>query len=537
MLEKAFVCPKCQNVFSFSINPDDIVVIIECPRCHKTGRVPLKPRFKQLDFYTLNKPFAFAKIIRDTEERETIYNVIEPPLSYDDKKVLTYLWERLSPKLKMKKKEFSEEGIESYLFEKITDTIKNYRLKLDERSIEKYFYYVKRDSVGYGKIDSLMHDPDLEDISCDGAFSPVFVHHRDYGSIRSNIRFKNEDELSDFVINLADKCGKQVSIANPILDASMPDGSRIQLTLSSEVTTKGSTFTIRKFRADPFTPIDLLRNKTMSAEMLVFFWLLVENNINALYAGSTASGKTTCLNAMSLFIPNDSKIISIEETREINLPHPNWIPAVERSGSGETNTWGMFGEIDMYELMKAALRQNPEYLLVGEIRGKEAYVLFQAMSSGHATYSTVHADSAQSLMHRLEGEPINIPRHMLTDLDVVSLHVTKKLPQGRVRRCKRVVEIVDIDPATNEILINEVFHWDRGSDQFFYSGKSYVLNKICKEKDMTHKQMTQEIKRRTQLLKWMEKNDKRHFKKFARIISHYREYPVDTLKKIGILQK
>ncbi len=535
MVKKAFVCPKCQNVFSFDINPDDIIIIIECPKCHKTGRIPLKPRFKQVDFYTLNKPFAFAKIIKDTKERELLYNVIEPPLSLEDKKVLRYLWERLAPKLKMKKSEFNEEGLESYLFDKITDTIKNYKLKLDQSSIEKYFYYVKRDSLGYGKIDPLMHDPDLEDISCDGAYSPVFVHHREFGSIRSNVRFKNEDQLSDFVIVLADKCGKQINIANPILDASMPDGSRIQLTLSSEVTTKGSTFTIRKFRADPFTPVDLLRNKTMSAEMLVYFWLLVENNINALYAGSTASGKTTSMNAMSLFIPKESKIISIEETREINLPHPNWIPAVERSGSGESNNWGMFGEIDMYDLMKAALRQNPEYLLVGEIRGKEAYVLFQAMSSGHATYSTIHADSTQSLMHRFEGEPINIPRHMLTDLDVVSLHVIKKMDKGRVRRCKRIVEIVDIDPTTNEILVNEVFHWDQGSDQFFYSGKSYVLDRICKEKDMTHDQMTDEIKRRVKLLEWMNKNDVRYFKKFANIVSHYREYPNETLSKIHVL--
>lgn len=535
MGKKVFVCPKCKNIFSFDVNPEDIVLIVECPKCHKTGKVPLNPRFKEIDFYTLKKPFAFAKILKDTIDRELIYNVIEPPLSLDDKKILSYLWEKLSLKLRMKKSEFNEEGLESYLSDKITETIRKYGLKIDTNSFEKYFYYLQRDSIGYGKIDPLLHDPRIEDISCDGAFSPVYIQHRDHGSVKSNIRFENQEELSDFVINLADKCGKQITIANPIIDASMPDGSRVQLTLSSQVTTKGSTFTIRKFRSDPFTPIDLLRNKTMSAEMIVYFWLLIENNINALYAGSTASGKTTTMNAMSLFIPKETKIISIEETREINLPHPNWIPAVERIGSGETNNWGMFGEINMYDLMKAALRQNPEYLIVGEIRGKEAFVLFQAMSSGHATYSTMHADSTQNLMHRFEGEPINIPRHMLTDLDVVSLYVIKKLNKGRVRRCKRIVEIVDIDPSTNEILINEVFHWDQGSDKFFYSGKSFILDRICKEKDMTHDQMTIEIKKRVKLLEWMNKNEITNFKKFSNIVSQYREYPNETLNKIKAL--
>jgi flagellar protein FlaI len=203
-----------------------------------------------------------------------------------------------------------------------------------------------------------------------------------------------------------------------MLDATMPDGSRIQMTLSAEVTTKGSTFTIRKFRSDPITPTDLIEYNTMSPELIAYMWMAVENGINALIAGGTASGKTSTLNALALFIPRESKIVSIEETREINLPHKNWIPGVTRVGFGERIKDRLIGEIDLFDLMKAALRQRPEYILVGEIRGREAYVLFQAMATGHTTYSTVHADSAKSLIHRLEGKPIEIPRALLQSLDI-----------------------------------------------------------------------------------------------------------------------
>jgi flagellar protein FlaI len=350
--------------------------------------------------------------------------------------------------------------------------------------------------------------------------------------LKSNIRFNDEEELSSFVYKLAQKCGKHISIAEPILDSTMPDGSRIQMTLSDEVTARGSTFTIRKFRADPFSPPDLVEFNTMSAEMIAYMWLAVENGINTLFAGGTASGKTTALNALSLFIPRESKIVSIEETREINLPHPNWIPGVSRSGFGEVVANKVIGEIDLYDLMKAALRQRPEYILVGEIRGKEAYVLFQAMATGHATYSTVHADSAQSLIHRLEGKPINIPRVMLQSLDIVSLHVITRVKNMRARRCKQIIEIIDIDPTTKEILTNEVFRWEPVEDKFIYSGKSYVMERIRAEKDMGRDEMTNEIKNRIKVIEWMSKNDIREFKDVAKIVTQYNESPDETIKKI-----
>jgi flagellar protein FlaI len=318
-----------------------------------------------------------------------------------------------------------------------------------------------------------------------------------------------------------------------MLDATMPDGSRIQMTLSKAVTTKGSTFTIRRFRSDPITATDLIMYKTMSPEMVAFMWLAVENGVNALIAGGTASGKTSTLNAISLFIPQESKIVSIEETREINLPHPNWIPGVVRSGFGEVINDKLAGEIDLYDLMKAALRQRPEYILVGEIRGKEAYVLFQAMATGHTTYSTVHADSAQSLIHRLEGKPIEIPRVMLQSLDIVTIQVQAEVGDQRVRRCKQIVEIVDIDPVTKEILTNEVFHWDPIQDRFNYSGKSYVLERIRAQQGMSKEEMMGELKRRVELLEWMKDNNIRAFKDVARMVASYLETPDEIMEKIS----
>ena len=428
--------------------------------------------------------------------------------------------------------ELEIKGEKIYLHEKVDQIIDEYMIDITPEGKKKILYFLDKKFLGLEKIDILMKDPNIEDISCDGTRVPLFVYHRKYGSLKSNVSFDTDEDLSAFVIKLAQKCGKHISIAEPMLDGTMPDGSRIQMTLSTEVTTKGSTFTIRKFKEDPFSPPDLIEFNTMSSEMVAYLWLAIENGINALIAGGTAAGKTSVLNAIALFIPQYSKIVTIEETREINLPHPNWIPGVVRSGFGEVVGNKVVGEIDMYDLMKAALRQRPEYILVGEIRGREAYVLFQAMATGHTTYSTVHADSAQSLIHRLEGKPINIPRIMLQALDIICIQIISRVKNKRARRTKQIIEIIDIDPTTKEILTNEVFRWDPVEDKFIYSGKSYVLERIRAEKDFTREKMIIEIKNRAALLDWMNKNDIREFKKVATLIVKYYESPGEMIEKI-----
>jgi len=487
---------------------------------------------RDLDFYPLNEPYAFARIYFNSENQEREYIVIEPPLNNFEKEKLKFIQDVLIKGLDINLEELEEKGAQQYLRENIDRIIRDYEISLDSNSKEKIFYYVVRDFLGYGKIDALMRDPNIEDISCDGPGIPIFLYHRKYGSLKTNIVFEDEEELSAFVIKLAQKCGKHISIAEPMVDATLPDGSRIQMTLSTEVTTKGSTFTIRKFKADPFTPVDLVEFGTMSAEMVAYMWICVEHGANALFAGGTASGKTTSLNALSLFIPPQSKIVSVEETREINLPHPNWIPGLTRIGFGEVVDNRKVGEIDMYDLVKAALRQRPEYIIVGEIRGKEAYVLFQAMATGHTTYSTIHADSPQSLIHRLEGKPIEIPRIMLQSLDLVLFHASVKVRGKRVRRCKQIVEIIGIDPNTKEVLTNEVFRWIPEKDQFDYSGKSYILERIRGSTGMSREDMDKELRIRTEIINWMIYRGVKSYKEFAKIVSEYYEDPKTLLYKM-----
>jgi flagellar protein FlaI len=488
---------------------------------------------EEIDFYPLREPFSYVEIIREKESLDKRYVLIEVQLTGEEQKFLNFIKETLGG-FAFKTEELEEKGEAKYLNEKVDQIIDDYLLKIDAQSKKKIMFYLEKEFLGLGKLEVLMKDPNIEDISCDGSGVYIFLYHRRFGSLKSNVKFNDEDELTAFVVKLAQKCNKHISIAEPMLDATMPDGSRIQMTLSTEVTTKGSTFTIRKFSEDPFSPPDLIEFNTMSSEMVAYMWLAVENGVNALIAGGTAAGKTSTMNAISLFIPRESKIVSIEETREINLPHPNWIPGVVRSGFGEVVGNKVIGEIDLYDLMKAALRQRPEYILVGEIRGKEAYVLFQAMATGHTTYSTVHADSAQSLIHRLEGKPIEIPRIMLQALDIVCIQVISRVKDKRARRCKQIIEIIDIDPTTKEILTNEVFRWDPIEDKFIYSGKSYILERIRAEKDISREEMISEIKNRASLLEWMNKNNIREFKKVATVVAQYVDNPTEIIKKIKI---
>jgi flagellar protein FlaI len=539
MIKKIAVCPECHSKISCEGDPGQKVTV-KCQNCGKKGIVTFSAHevtidensSVELECYPILEPFAFVKILKDTKSLDKYYKVMEPQLNDEEKGSLNFIEETLIKSIDIRLDELDTQKVEMFLSERIGYIIKDYNLMVDEVLKNKILYYIKRDFVWYGPIDPLMRDPQIEDISCDGSGQPLFLFHRKYGSVKSNIQFSDEDVLSKFVVMLAQKCGKHISIAEPMLDATMPDGSRIQMTLSKAVTAKGSTFTIRRFKADPITATDLIAFKTISSEMAAYLWLAVENGINALIAGGTAAGKTSTLNAICLFIPRESKIVSIEETREINLPHPNWIPGVVRSGFGEVINDKLAGEIDLYDLMKAALRQRPEYILVGEIRGKEAYVLFQAMATGHTTYSTFHADSASSLIHRLEGKPIEIPRVMLQSLDIVTIQVQAELGEKRVRRVKQIVEIVDIDPMTKEILTNEVFRWDPVQDQFFFSGKSYIMERIRSQHGQSKEEMLDELSRRVEILEWMKDNNIRAFKDVARIVSSYIDTPDDVMEKV-----
>jgi flagellar protein FlaI len=483
---------------------------------------PLEERYEQVAFYTIIDGYAYVRIVNDIEAHEQTYNVIEPQLTKEERSALEFIERVITRSIEIPLESMDKKGARDYLLKSFNDTISDYGLNIPPISKKKLFYYIERDFLGHGKINVIMLDPYLEDISCDGPGIFIYIFHRDFASLRTNIIFETADELDLFVMRMAQLAGRAISVTNPMLDATLPDGSRIQLTLRKEVTAKGSTFSIRRFREEPYTPIDLMNLGSANAEIMAYFWLIVQYKKSAIIAGGTAAGKTTTLNAITLFIPMEEKIVSIEDTRELNLPHPNWIPSVQRVGlSGEVVRGKVVGEIDMFDLLKAALRQRPEYILVGEIRGEEASVLFQAMATGHSTYSTFHADSVASLVHRLVHPPINIPHMMMASLNVVSVQKIVLINEKRTRRIIDVTEIVGIDPQTNEILTNELYKWDPATDTHEMVSSSIILREIADMNSMTREEISDEYFNRVKVLKWAQKNNIRHYVKFAELVYDY----------------
>jgi len=400
-----------------------------------------------------------------------------------------------------------------------------------KESKDKIFYHLFREFIGYGPIDIVMKDDGIEDISCDGHHVPIFLYHKKYEAISTNIRFENEEHLNSFVVRLAQICGKQISIYSPIVDGKLPDGSRLQTTLARTVT-KGSTFTIRRFRENPLTPIDLIEFKSLSTDMAAYFWMALENGASVLFCGGTASGKTTALNALSLFIPSSHKIITIEDTREISLPHKNWIADTTRQGfsSSEENKTGK--DIDMFDLIRAALRQRPKVVMVGEVRGKEAYSLFQAMATGHTAYSTIHASTIHTLIQRLENDPISLPRALLTSLDIIVFQNAIDIGEKTVRRMTSVTEVIKLDPDSNQLIFMEPFKWiSKTDDRFENNHSSKVLNNIKAQNNWNDKQLNRELDNRKTILEWMRKKNIRDYIKVGKIVSEYKKHPEVLLKK------
>jgi len=488
---------------------------------------PKDVSYEVREVYPVNEPYAYIRVAYEPTTHEYHYQVLEPRLSRSEQKLLRDIRTKLVEALDVDLRALEEEGARIYLKKGTNKILDDYGIELDPVSKEKVMYYIMREFLGYGKIDPIMRDPGIEDISCDGPGIPIFIYHKKYESVKTNVAFEDEDELDSFIIKVAQICGRHISIADPLMEGTLPDGSRVQLTLGKEITTKGSTFTIRKFRESPFTPPDLVDFNTFPVGAIAYLWLAVENNKSIIFAGGTASGKTSTLNAVALFIPPEMKIISIEDTRELNLPHPNWIPSVTRETAGE-----VAGAIDMYELLRSALRQRPEFLILGEVRGKEASVLFQAMATGHTTFSTMHADSVLSVVHRLENPPINIPRILLKSLDIISIQIQARVGGKRMRRMKTLTEIVGVDSRTGELLTNEVFRWIPSSDEFEYTGRSYVLEDIMKEHTWDEKELMQELKRRQDIIEWMRKKGITHYKDVAKIVVTYYREPEKLMKMV-----
>ncbi|MEM5776997.1 MAG: type II/IV secretion system ATPase subunit [Candidatus Aenigmatarchaeota archaeon] len=521
LLEGVEIPESSFKISSFSIEEEEEKISLTYPL------IPEKP---QKDEPIL----AYAKITWNNEKSRYEYIVVEPELNEELKKIFSKLKDLIEERLDIDFTRLKTDEAKNYLKRQLEDLIKIFGIKITENEKLILEYYIDRDFLGLGKIEPLMHDSEIEDISCDGINIPVFVFHRNpkLGSIATNIVFSDSDELDGTLIRFAQLCGQSISILNPLLDGTLPDGSRIQGTLATDIAKRGSNFTIRKFSKSPYTPTHVLASGTVDVKTLAYLWTVIDYGSSVLLSGGTATGKTTFLNILSLFIRPEMKIVSIEDTNEIVLPHPHWISQVARvpiaSDQGRIK-----GEIDLFDLLRESLRQRPDYIIVGEVRGKEAYVLFQQMATGHYSLATIHAESMEKLIDRLISPPIQLPPSLLESLDIVIFVSATRYKGKFVRRIKSINEIVGFNYSENKPIFKEIITWNSEKDKFEVVNKSSILEKIRKRYGFTQKQITDEIKRRMFVLNWMFENNITDYKDVAKIIESYYKNPTQLLDAIS----
>ncbi|MFC4437289.1 MULTISPECIES: ATPase, T2SS/T4P/T4SS family [Natrialbaceae] len=537
-----------------------------------------KTHFREVERYWVNKPYACVVIFHSEKENEKKYYMIEPYRTEIEAELQEFLSGKLRTAIKYSdegvKEKASEDGRRTVIEEETRKLLKRYDLfektsgsteagllesitslldeddddedsgpsqlegiavrpepalladdpdTMSEYQVEKLLYLLKRNFIGYERIDGIKHDINVEDISVDGYNSPVFVYHSEYEQIISNI-YHGEDELDDFVVKLAQRSGKGISKRLPQVDATLPDGSRAQLTLGKEVSDHGTNYTIRQFKDVPFTPIDLINWNTFSLEEMAFLWLAIENHKSLIFAGGTASGKTTSLNAVSLFIPSSAKIVSIEDTREVELPQRNWIASVTRPSFSDDSQ----GDVDEFDLLEAALRQRPDYIVMGEIRGEEGRTLFQVMSTGHTTYTTFHADSVDEVLKRFTTDPINVSKTMFTALDLVSIQTQTRVQGRKVRRNKSLTEINHYEAEHDEINVQDVYQWQAETDEYLRMGDSNTMEAIQFDRGWSTEKLEEELFKREVIIAYLIKNGLNTYAEVAATVQAFINDP-DTI--------
>jgi flagellar protein FlaI len=472
------------------------------------------------DFYSIKKPYAHVGIMIEKETGKLIYYVIEPMLDEEETKALNFIREIIRNEdvnipLDMLK---DRKSIETYLKKRTREIAKTYKLNLSKDRLNKIIYYIIRDSIGYGKLDVIINDEMVEDISCDGANIPVYVWHRNYESMPTNIIFKTIDELESYVVRLVSISGQQISVARPVAEGMLPEGFRLHALLS-DISRKGPSFTIRKFFVEPLTIIDLVKSGTISPELAGYFWLLIEHKRPIFIAGAMASGKTTLLNTLLSFVRPEMKIVTIEETPELNLVHENWVSLVIRPAY-QTGVQ----EVALFDLLKASLRMRPDYIVVGEVRGEEAYTFFQAIAVGHGGLCTIHADNIDSVIKRLLSKPMEIPPQLIPMINSLVL-------MGRLKRgdtiIRRVLDVEEIEGMSekNEAILNQAFKYNMRDDTIIFTNKSVIIEKIAKFLQIDSSILFEEIRKRASIIEWMANNNLRKKEDVAKVIRTYYTKP------------
>lgn len=387
-----------------------------------------------------------------------------------------------------------------------------------------------RDIIGYGKIDSLIQDDYLEEIMIIGTSKPVFVYHRQHGMMKTNIHYSDENELRDLIDSIARQINRRIDQESPILDGRLMDGSRINATIPP-VSPDGPSLTIRKFRRDPLTIIDLINSKTISLDLAGFLWLCIDGlgvkSANAIISGGTSSGKTTTLNALSAFINPNERIITIEDTLELQIPHEHVIRMETRPANVEGK-----GELTMNDLVKNSLRQRPDRIIVGEVRAGEAITLFTALNTGHSGFGTLHSNDARETITRLTNEPMSVPEIMIQAIDFIIMQNRIYTPSGvSFRRISEVAEVVGMEEGT--VQLNKIFQWNPERDTIDKVGiTSNTLQQIGNLSGKSLIELQDEIENRKLVLKHMINQDIRSVEGVNSVIELYYKDPQKVLSRI-----
>ncbi len=483
-----------------------------------------QPEIKIVEMYSLYEPWVKAVIVENEESGQIMYLVDEVSLTPEERKIFESVLDLLYWSLRPPPPNVDPY---SYFMDEAKRIVFKYRVKLGRTpgvSWAKILYYVEKEIVGFGPIDPLMRDPHIEDISCDGVRKPVFVWHRRYEYVPTNIVFESEEELDAFVIRLAHKAGKHISVAFPILDAILPGGHRLAATYKREVSTGGSTFTIRKFKEEPITIADMIAWNTLSAEVAAYLWMAVEHKMTGLVLGVTGAGKTTTLNALATLLRPTVKVVTIEDTPELKLPLENWVQLVSRPSYGVGPE--KMGEVTLYDLVKVALRYRPDVIIVGEVRGEEAYVLFQAMATGHGGMTTMHAEHIDAAVKRLTSPPMNIPPSYIPLVNF-ALVIKRVIIRGRPQR--RITNIWEIRDYNEYV---EIARWDPATDTHEIElSKSKILRDYAKDRGWSFDDVLNEFRKRLVVLKYMVVEGKRRYSEVAKIIHKYYAKPNEIVRE------
>jgi len=487
---------------------------------------------KILEKYSLivNNVRADIEIISTTKDYVPIYFLRMPVLEKGTLALLQEIREKLISILQIKISELMDpkayEELKERFFKKTIKLIKKELPNLSEPKMKTLAGLLLHEMLGLGKIEILLADGNLEEVVVNGSKEPVWVYHKKYGWLKTNITIPSEAQIQNYAASIARRVGRQITTLDPLLDAHLVTGDRVNATLFP-ISATGNTLTIRMFRRKPWTITDLIENKTVSLEVAALVWLAVQYEMSMIVSGGTASGKTSFLSAIMPFIPPNHRVISIEDTREINLPKfLHWVPLVTR----EPNPEGL-GEVTMLDLLVNSLRMRPDRIIVAEIRRqRQAEVLFEAMHTGHSVYATLHADTVEQTYRRLVNPPINVPETLLEALDMI---VTMFRDRRTGRR--RVYEVAELVPATGKtgLTIRILYKWDPRKDQIVKFQESFrLMKKLEMHTGMTQKEIQKDLQDKQKILAWMVRHKVNTVDAVGKIVAEYYRDPKVILEAV-----